>query len=234
MVEQTSTAKELTTGVDGIRVQSEQAARAASEQARTMKEMAKAAELSAREIRSVAKANQQHSKSAAKVAAQLADIRRITQRNADGVSRTRGGTADLIEQARTLVGSDERLVQAIGQRAQRPVATRMNTAPTLGVVTTDRHLAIRGWNEWVAAATGVAEDDAIGRPLLSFVAAERADFYRDLLSRGDRHRLGTRARAGLSQVPDRSAAAVALGTLRAHAAARHNRAAVGRRRRWSA
>ncbi len=58
----------------------------------------------------------------------------------------------------------------------------MNTAPTLGVVTTDRHLAIRGWNEWVAAATGVAEDDAIGRPLLSFVAAERADFYRDLLS----------------------------------------------------
>ena len=58
----------------------------------------------------------------------------------------------------------------------------MNTAPTLGVVTTDRHLAIRGWNEWVAAATGVAEDDAIGRPLLTFVAAERADFYRDLLS----------------------------------------------------
>ena len=30
----------------------------------------------------------------------------------------------------------------------------MNTAPTLGVITTDRHLAIRGWNEWVADATG--------------------------------------------------------------------------------
>ncbi len=69
-----------------------------------MKEMAKAAELSAREIRSVAKANQQHSKSTAKVVAQLADIRRITQRNAEGVSRTRGGTADLIEQARALTG----------------------------------------------------------------------------------------------------------------------------------
>jgi HEAT repeat protein len=58
----------------------------------------------------------------------------------------------------------------------------MNTAPTLGVVTTDRHLAIRGWNEWIAAATGIAENDAIGRPLLNFVAAARADFYRDLLT----------------------------------------------------
>lgn len=58
----------------------------------------------------------------------------------------------------------------------------MNAAPTLGVVTTDRHLAIRSWNDWVAAATGVAENEAIGRPLLSFVAASRADFYRDLLT----------------------------------------------------
>jgi methyl-accepting chemotaxis protein len=69
-----------------------------------MKEMAKASELSSREIRSVANANQQHSKSTAKVTAQLADIRRITQRNAEGVSKTRGGTAELIEQARTLSG----------------------------------------------------------------------------------------------------------------------------------
>ena len=67
-----------------------------------MKEMAKAADQSAREIRTVAKGNQQHSKGTAKVVAQLADIRRITQRNAEGVSRTRGGTADLIDQARSL------------------------------------------------------------------------------------------------------------------------------------
>lgn len=57
----------------------------------------------------------------------------------------------------------------------------MNTAPTLGVVTTDRHLAIRGWNDWIAAATGVTEHDALGRPLLDFVAGERAEFYRELL-----------------------------------------------------
>ena len=58
----------------------------------------------------------------------------------------------------------------------------MNTAPTLGVVTTDRHLAIRGWNEWVADATGLPEADVAGRPLLDFVAPERAEFYRDLLT----------------------------------------------------
>ena len=58
----------------------------------------------------------------------------------------------------------------------------MNTAPTLGVVTTDRQLAIRGWNEWVAAATGLSESTVIGRSLLDFVAPERRDFYRELLT----------------------------------------------------
>ena len=57
----------------------------------------------------------------------------------------------------------------------------MNTAPTLGVVTTDRHLAVRGWNEWVADATGLPEAQVAGRPLLDFVAKERVAFYRDLL-----------------------------------------------------
>ena len=58
----------------------------------------------------------------------------------------------------------------------------MNTAPALGVITTDRQLTVRGWNEWVAQATGVPEVSAIGRPLLDFVAAERADVYRELFT----------------------------------------------------
>ena len=58
----------------------------------------------------------------------------------------------------------------------------MNTAPALGVITTDRQLAIRGWNDWVADATGVPEAAAIGRPLLDFVTAERADVYRELFA----------------------------------------------------
>jgi len=102
--EQAQAAKELSTGVDGMRVQSDQAARAASEQARTMKEIAKAAELSSREIRAVAGGNKQQSKGAAKLVAQLADIRRVTQRNADGVGKTRGSTVDLLKQAQALTG----------------------------------------------------------------------------------------------------------------------------------
>lgn len=58
----------------------------------------------------------------------------------------------------------------------------MDTPATIGVVTTDRALVIRGWNNWLADATGEAESGAVGRPLTDFVASERADFYRDLLT----------------------------------------------------
>jgi HEAT repeat protein len=58
----------------------------------------------------------------------------------------------------------------------------MNTAPTLGVITTDHHLAIRGWNEWMADATGIPEASVLGRPLIEVVAAERVDFYRELFA----------------------------------------------------
>ncbi len=58
----------------------------------------------------------------------------------------------------------------------------MQTAPTLGVITTDRQLSIRGWNEWVANATGLSEAAVLGRPLLELVAPERLEFYRDLFA----------------------------------------------------
>jgi len=58
----------------------------------------------------------------------------------------------------------------------------MNTPATLGVVTTDRGLVIRGWNEWLTTATGVTEAGVVGRPLTDFVADGRADFYRELLA----------------------------------------------------
>jgi methyl-accepting chemotaxis protein len=102
MTEQTTAAKELTAGVSGVRTQSDQAAKAAAEQARTMKEIAKAADQTSRDIRTIAKGNQQHSRGMTKLIAQIAEIRRITQRNMEGVGRTRTGTADLIDQARAL------------------------------------------------------------------------------------------------------------------------------------
>ncbi|HEX4915798.1 MAG TPA: HEAT repeat domain-containing protein, partial [Vicinamibacterales bacterium] len=58
----------------------------------------------------------------------------------------------------------------------------MNTAPTLGVITTDRQLAIRGWNEWMADATGIPEASVLGRPLIDIVAPERVEFYRELFA----------------------------------------------------
>jgi HEAT repeat protein len=58
----------------------------------------------------------------------------------------------------------------------------MTGAPTLGIVTTDRHLVVRGWNEWVAVATGVPEAGVVGRPLLELVTGERTEFYRDLFA----------------------------------------------------
>lgn len=58
----------------------------------------------------------------------------------------------------------------------------MEQAPTLGVITTDRQLAVQGWSEWVAAATGLSEAAVTGRPLLEFVPVERAELYREVLA----------------------------------------------------
>ena len=96
--------KELASGVEGVRAQSDQAARAAKEQARTMTEISKASELTAREIRSIVSANKQQSAGAKRLVSQLSDVRLITQRNAEGVGRTRGDTADLLKQAEALSG----------------------------------------------------------------------------------------------------------------------------------
>jgi methyl-accepting chemotaxis protein len=49
-------------------------------------------------------ANRAQSASAARLIAQIAEIRRITERNAEGVRQTRGSTADLIKQAESLTG----------------------------------------------------------------------------------------------------------------------------------
>jgi methyl-accepting chemotaxis protein len=67
-----------------------------------MKEIVKASEQSSRDIRQVALANKQQSKATARLVGQLADVRRVTQRNAEGAGRTRGGTTDLLRQAQTL------------------------------------------------------------------------------------------------------------------------------------
>jgi HEAT repeat protein len=51
----------------------------------------------------------------------------------------------------------------------------MNVAGELGVITIDRAATIQSWNDWLASATGLAEDAVRGRALRSVVPPERAD-----------------------------------------------------------
>ena len=58
----------------------------------------------------------------------------------------------------------------------------MTQTPGLGLLTTDRALIVRSWNAWLAAATGIAEDRANGRPLLELIPPDRRELYRDILA----------------------------------------------------
>jgi methyl-accepting chemotaxis protein len=79
-----------------------------------MKEMARAVTTTAKDIKAITQANKTHSAGATRLVTQLAEVRRITQRNADGVRQTRGGTADLLKQAEMLTG----LVDGAGSGAR--------------------------------------------------------------------------------------------------------------------
>jgi HEAT repeat protein len=57
----------------------------------------------------------------------------------------------------------------------------MSEPAELGVVTIDRALTIQSWNDWLASATGLAEGDVRGQPLLSLVAPERLAIVRSML-----------------------------------------------------
>jgi methyl-accepting chemotaxis protein len=114
MADQSTTATQITAATESIKGQSEQAARATAEQTRTMKEMARSATSTAKDIKSIMQANKAHGAGAARLVSQIADVRRITERNADGVRQTRGGTADLLKQAELLTGLVDSVTGAKG------------------------------------------------------------------------------------------------------------------------
>jgi HEAT repeat protein len=58
----------------------------------------------------------------------------------------------------------------------------MARATGFGLLTTDRELIVRSWNGWLASATGVAEAEAQGRPLVELIAADRRDMYREIFA----------------------------------------------------
>jgi HEAT repeat protein len=58
----------------------------------------------------------------------------------------------------------------------------MNQPQGLGLLTTDGELRVRSWNSWLAAATGVAEAQATGRPLLELIPIDKRDLYGDVFA----------------------------------------------------
>ena len=94
----------VTIAVESMRRQSDQTARALSEQARALKEVNAAAGNTTTQIKLISKANKEHSIGASRTLDQLRDIRVITERNVRGVKETRGGTDALIRHAEALVG----------------------------------------------------------------------------------------------------------------------------------
>jgi methyl-accepting chemotaxis protein len=85
-----------------MRKESDQAARAMTEQARALKEIAGATTSMGKQIRLLAGANTEHSSGAKRVLTQLKSIRAVSERNTQGVRQTRGSTDELVSQAEAL------------------------------------------------------------------------------------------------------------------------------------
>jgi methyl-accepting chemotaxis protein len=103
MGEQSTAVTQVTAALNSMKTQGEQAARATSEQGRTMREMAKATDTTARELKLITRANRTQADAASKLLAHLAEIRGVTERNAEGVSKARGSTDDLLKQSQALM-----------------------------------------------------------------------------------------------------------------------------------
>jgi methyl-accepting chemotaxis protein len=85
-----------------MRTEADQTAKALKEQTRAMRDMSGAAAGAARQIKTITQANRSHSQSVTSVLADLAEVRRITERNTGGVRDTRNNTADLLRNAESL------------------------------------------------------------------------------------------------------------------------------------
>jgi methyl-accepting chemotaxis protein len=102
MAEQATAANQVTTAVETMRKESEQAARAMGEQSRAMKEISGATANISRQMRLVSTANREHSAGAVRVLGQLKSVRAVSERNTQGVRESRGTTGQLLEHAEAL------------------------------------------------------------------------------------------------------------------------------------
>src|SRR6185295_1342557 len=95
----------------------DQTARAVKDQARTLIEMTTASQNTSRQIKAISRSNQEQSIVAGSLLTTLAEIRRITERNASGVRNARGGTDGLVRRA-------DRLAALVAPPARRRASVR--------------------------------------------------------------------------------------------------------------
>jgi methyl-accepting chemotaxis protein len=101
-VDQRAAAAEVAQSAASMRVQADQTARALKEQTRAVRDISNAADNAARQVKTITLANRGHSQAVVSVLGEVAEARRITERNAGGVKQTRDGTADLLRNAEAL------------------------------------------------------------------------------------------------------------------------------------
>ena len=82
-----------------------------------MREMTAAAQNTSKQIKLITNANKEHSTVSGSLLTALGEIRQITERNASGVKRTRGGTDDLLRRAQALAALVDRPARRANGRA---------------------------------------------------------------------------------------------------------------------
>ena len=151
MEEQALTSSQIAKAADDIRRQTDQTRAGLAEQARAAADIGAATRNIAQQIGSITRANRTQSVGAARVLEQLANLRTLQEH-----SLTNGG--------------DQRIGAALAERIPRAHghgASTLMAAGSVGVVTVDRDLVVRSWDEWLVKATGLGESEVIGLPLLS-------------------------------------------------------------------
>src|SRR5688500_20358673 len=102
MVEQSTAVHQITTATGSMQQQSDQAARALAEQTRAMRDVVSAATNTSKQIKLIHRSNREHTTVAGNLLEQMFDVRRVAERNADGVKETRTSDEDLRSDAKAL------------------------------------------------------------------------------------------------------------------------------------
>jgi methyl-accepting chemotaxis protein len=112
IAEQASATEQITRAAESMRQQADQAAKALKEQSRAMRDMSGSASNTAKQIKLITHANREHSQVSGALVAELAEVRRITDRNARTVKETKSSTAALLDHADALNNIVERAGRA--------------------------------------------------------------------------------------------------------------------------